>query len=346
MKFKDAYRRTNDSVHVRADLLETIRYRQAKAQIEEAEKQKKRRWWIAIPTAASAAMLAGLAIVVGLRVGQNKDVAATAEQAPSALDSIVEKPILSNAIFDTENSDLYNFETVDSYETLAQRIEERALQSAEYVGDLHNVVATALNEEQTMVEGVVYSLDIEQSCLVVSVQSDEKTTETARVPLEPTEAGEMIVYQKQILSENRLFVIGTAYASEAKNGMHQPNTIILTYTLADRTEPMHIATLRQDGEFESARIADGVLTVISYDSVTVSEERHSPDDLCPHIAVNGQTARLPIADIYINPQSSDNCFTVITAIDAGSGTQFAAHKAVLGGGDLIEEEKQHPYLTP
>ena len=56
MKFKDAYRAANDSVHVRDTLKAQIqeRYERETAPVPQA-RENRRRWFVAIPTAVAAA---------------------------------------------------------------------------------------------------------------------------------------------------------------------------------------------------------------------------------------------------------------------------------------------------
>ena len=70
MKFKDAYRRKNDGVHVRESLLDEIRAADVEqVRAERQKKDRRRPWMIAVPAFAAAAAMF-VAVFVGIRAGK------------------------------------------------------------------------------------------------------------------------------------------------------------------------------------------------------------------------------------------------------------------------------------
>ena len=92
MKFKDAYRAANDSVHVRDTLKAQIqeRYERETASVPQA-RENRRRWFVAIPTAVAAAAAVFVAVFVGIRAGAVKNAAPMAD-GMVALGAVSEEP--------------------------------------------------------------------------------------------------------------------------------------------------------------------------------------------------------------------------------------------------------------
>lgn len=137
MKFKDAYKRANDSVHVRPELLEQMKYQQAKERSEAAERRNGRRaWWVAIPSAAAATALACVAVFVGIRMTRSLSPAKTADLSNDFVltDAALEE---SKAEAPASVADAgMALRTYDSYEAFAAQIQTRseAFRRTEYSG--------------------------------------------------------------------------------------------------------------------------------------------------------------------------------------------------------------------
>lgn len=124
MKFKDAYRSANDSVHARAELLEEMKYKQAKANVEAPNKREKRRaWWVAVPTTVTAAAVACLAVFVGLRAGRNKS---AVPSAPMAADSVVASAEEQTADMTVFKNAGISLKTYDTYDAIAEQLMKRS----------------------------------------------------------------------------------------------------------------------------------------------------------------------------------------------------------------------------
>ena len=324
MKFEDAYRRTNDAVHVREDLLAEMKYKQAKEQAEAPKKRGLRPWMVAVPTAAAATALACLAVVVGLRAGKTASAARTAEQpAYEQYDAEVPEEKMTEPVangFAAEDaavaagdSGLSGLFTVDSYEAIAEQmnlrnssiryygatkseasmpseadmptdampepVEEPGMVVTEqaYAADGLRTDVNSRSEYGTNVQVAnvdeadivktdgkwIYCLNRTNNRLYVVEANGKKTKITASAELrsnDAVEAGRIAVgtgggwidYQEMILSNDKLFVIGTVYCWSDKDRDTQ-TAFTEIYELGDRSELKRVDTLEQEGSYRTAQ---------------------------------------------------------------------------------------------
>ena len=144
-------------------------------------------------------------------------------------------------------------------------------------------------------------------------------------------------YSEMILYGDRLYIIGTYYDwTKDWNGADQQFTFAEVYDLGDRTAPTRVSTLKQQGSYRTARLIDGMLVIVSdYRVYPYFINEIVADGCIPKIAVNGEAEPLVPGDIYVNPDSDENGFAVVTTLNAADGSQYDSHKAVLGGCNTV-----------
>jgi uncharacterized secreted protein with C-terminal beta-propeller domain len=141
-------------------------------------------------------------------------------------------------------------------------------------------------------------------------------------------------YEEMMLYGDKLYVLGSSNDWSKENGeMDSQYAFAEVYDLGDRTAPKHTDTLKQEGSYRTARLIDNVLVIVS-DYQMWYIYRYTVDDVmtyCPRVAANGEETVLAPGDIYVNPESKENGFTVVTTVNAADGKEFDSYKAVLGG---------------
>ena len=142
-------------------------------------------------------------------------------------------------------------------------------------------------------------------------------------------------YSEMMLYGDRLYLLGThSDWSENVNEEDRTFTFAETYELGDRTEPKRIASHRLQGDYRTARLVDGKLVIVSDYRIwywRTWDETMPVSTYCPKVVTNDETVTLLPDEIYVNPDSDENGFTLVTTIDAADGTELDSHKAVLGG---------------
>ena len=382
MKFKDAYRNTNDAVHVREDLLDEIRMEQVeRSRSERAKRQKRRPWLIAIPAVAATAA-ACIAIVVGVNSGNlSKNAAPANLQAADA--SYIQVAEEKNSL--DPNAPV----TVASYEELGEIMQARRSKSRSgmyYAGAdvavadegtmeapteaepalapdpmpdavmVTNGVKTASDDgsdknysgTNNQVEGVdeadivktdgtwIYALNTsKRKVYILSADGAEtKVVGTIRLKSPSEKDTYWREYSEMMLYGDRLYLIGT-HSDWSDNVSDEDRTFTFaeTYELGDRTAPERIASHRLQGNYRTARLVDGMLVIVSDYRIWYwrAWDETPVIDYCPKVSTDDESVTLLPDEIYINPDSDETGFTLVTTIDAADGTELDSHKAVLGG---------------
>ena len=142
-------------------------------------------------------------------------------------------------------------------------------------------------------------------------------------------------YNEMMLCGDRLYLFGVQYQwSEKIRDEDTTNTFAEVYDLGDRTAPKSIAVHKQQGAYRTARLIDDVLVIVSDYQIYrcyIENDFKKSEEYSPKVTTNSETVTLVPSDIYVNPASDENGFTVVTTIRATDGTEFDSHKAVLGG---------------
>ncbi len=383
MMFKDAYRKKNDAVHVREDLLDEIKMeRVERVRTEQQKKRRLRPWYIAIPAIAAAAA-ACVAIVVGVNVHNGKNADSLASGAKSAeaeyvgQTNSVSAPMLSAA---GPNAP----ETAASYEAIGETMEARRSRSRSgmYYGtdaavpeemrepaplmepteaaaptvsvEMNSVSFTETGDgtvkqysgTNNQVEGVdeadivktdgtwIYALNESKRKVYILAADGENTAVVGTIKLKTPKDSDTYWrdYSEMMLYGDRLYLLGT-HSDWGDDVSDQDRTFTFaeTYDLGDRTEPKRIASHKQQGAYQTARLIGDRLLIVSDYRIYSWYPIDDPVPYCPKVVTNDESVTLQPGEIYINPDSEENGFTVVTTIGAADGTEYDSHKAVLGG---------------
>jgi uncharacterized secreted protein with C-terminal beta-propeller domain len=379
MKFKEAYRNTNENIHARKDLLEEIKMeRVERIRSEQQKKRSLKPWLIAIPSVAAAAA-ACIAIVVGVRAANLRTNAAP--EAKSADASYTE---LFGAEGSSAQNGIHTPAAVASYEELGEVMKaRRAKEGRRLYGADAAVSEEAPTEAEPMeapmpmpntvtmvdsakgvlslgetgqnysgtnnqVEGIdeadivktdgtwIYALNESNRKVYILSADGENTAIVGTIKLKTPEENDSYWrnYSEMMLYGDRLYLLGThSDWSDQVSEEDRAFTFAETYDLGDRTEPKRIASHRQQGEYKTARLVDGMLVIVSDYRIWNWRpiDEFPVTNYCPKVATDDNIVTLLPDEIYINPDSGENGFTVVTTVDAADGTEYDSHKAVLGG---------------
>ena len=384
MKFKDAYRRANETVHVREGLREELRarYERETAAVPKT-RENRRRWYIAIPTAVAAAAAVFLAVFVGVRAGVGAKAAAPQTVQEQAFFLAESAPMEAAAKAEEKTAEALT--PVDSYEALravmnGRGTERRGLYASDSMlqtdevpsafektdapaepqptsapsipveanaaaGNMteteetdagfsgtNNQVATVDEADIVKTDGTwIYDLNVKNNKLYVLSAAGEGTTVQVAAGLEKNTDDVFCEYREMILANDRLYVIAVLYDWNARNEKDTAVTVTEVYSLNDRLSVSRIATLKQDGYYQTARLVGSTLVIVSSYDVYMVGEDEEPAFWCPGVAVDGATRTLAPNELYVNPYSNRNSFAVVTTTDTATDVRFESTSAVLGG---------------
>lgn len=142
-------------------------------------------------------------------------------------------------------------------------------------------------------------------------------------------------YSEMMLYGDRLYLLGdyNDWSDKVKDGDRQ-YAIADVYDISDRTAPKHLATHKQQGNYRTARLVGDLLVLVSDYHIWYwygIDGEIPVREYCPKVVTNDEAVTLLPDEIYINPESKENAFTIVATINAQDGKEFDSHKAVLGG---------------
>ncbi len=218
----------------------------------------------------------------------------------------------------------------------------------EYVSDDEGVSYSGTNNQVVGVDEAdivktdgtwIYALSNAQNKVYILAADgkDTKIVSTIKLKMPKENDNFWQDYSEMMLYGDRLYLIGSYYDwSRNNNGADEQYTFAKVYDLGDRTEPKETATLKQQGNYRTARLIDDVLVIVSdYRVYSILYDDVRPIEYCPKVVNDDSEKTLAPGDIYVNPDSKENGFTVVTTINAADGSEYDSHKAVLGGCDTV-----------
>lgn len=150
-----------------------------------------------------------------------------------------------------------------------------------------------------------------------------------------------------LLWGNRLALLYTynRWGSDADgNWFDDAETRMVVFDISDVSAPKELADLGQDGYYQSARMKDGVLYLISTNSVYEVTDEAAPEDYIPCV-YNGESATmLPAERISLCPAVSWPCFTIVGSYAMDEAENLDAC-AFTGNTDTVYMDKDALYLA-
>ena len=370
MKFKDAYRRKTDGVHVRESLLDEIKAAESNEIRAAKQKQNRRRpWMIAVPAFAAAAAVF-VAVFAFVRIGRTKpgadvrtaDAALYAQStAPEAVGSYEELAEIMKSRNSGRRGSYRDMDGLwleegaaptegempvpqpdavssDAFTVTVNGVKgvEQGAEDVNYSGT-NNQVAGIDEADIVKTDGKwIYTLNQSRNTVYILSANGREAAVVGKIELPMPKDSDTFwrSYEEMMLCGDKLYVLGSYNDWSKENGeLDSQHAFAEVYDLGDRTAPKHTGTLKQEGSYRTARLVGDILVIVS-DYRTWYFYRYDINEVksyVPRVAANGDETVLAPGDIYVNPESKDNGFTVVTTINAAEGREFDSYKAVLGG---------------
>ncbi|MCC8044483.1 MAG: beta-propeller domain-containing protein [Clostridiales bacterium] len=194
----------------------------------------------------------------------------------------------------------------------------------------------------------IYILRADGEFLIVSVDSEnENNGETALVSRTSLESGNELTVKEMYVDGDVLSIITREYVTslvENEDGTYYTTsanlTVLYTYDISDREEPVLAGTVTQSGYYSDSRKAGNYIYLFStwYPSVgdTLDDSTISP-------LLNGKKAD---AGSYYLPETltSTECL-VISSVDVTAPSAFVDNKVLVSGGDDFYVSQENIYIV-
>ena len=135
--------------------------------------------------------------------------------------------------------------------------------------------------------------------------------------------------------------VGNSEDSEAYDGYYENNTYVQVYDISDPSNPKEIGNMEQSGGYNTSRIVDGYVYVLSQfhpyeDNVTARDLWYIPE-------VQGKS--IEAENIYMPQEAEGNEYTIITAFSLDDPSEKTDSKAVFGYSDVCYVSENNIYIT-
>ncbi len=225
----------------------------------------------------------------------------------------------------------------DSYATDGMQDEPVAGEEGKNYSGTNNQVAGIDEADLVKTDGTwIYALNRTKEAVYLFSAEGKDTKVVSSIRLtQPGSEHHWRDYSEMMLYGDRLYLLGTDYDWD-KTDRDSEYTFAEVYDVSDRTAPKKLTALKQQGGYRTARLIDDLLVIVSdYRMYMLYKNAEPAIDYCPRFSVGDDASTLTPGDIYVNPDSNENGFTVITTVNAKDGSEYDSHKAVLGGCDVV-----------
>ncbi len=131
-------------------------------------------------------------------------------------------------------------------------------------------------------------------------------------------------------------------------GTVKKNAVVDIYSVESPENPVHIAAYKQNGSYTSSKIIDGMLYMVSaYSDYRVKplDTQADLDSFVPAYYFNGEKYYVAAADIIVPSYANSTDYTVVSAINVGSGEVTPTVKAVLGSSKNVYCSAETLYIA-
>lgn len=118
-------------------------------------------------------------------------------------------------------------------------------------------------------------------------------------------------------------------------------TNALVYDISDRTNPAKIGNISQSGYYNTMRVRDGYVYVISNFYADAAASRADTDAYIPEV----QGRAMAVADIYMPQRQMGDQYTVITSFSLEDPSEKTDSKAVFGSSGMCYVSTENIYVT-
>ena len=323
-----------------------LQARQEEKQQGSKAKNRKKNWKRIVPIAAAACVCVVVGATVGIKQinkGNNKTLDAATIASTAKDYKEIEKCIKE-----------YNKQMARDNNSMAIGLYESASSADAATAESSNVSDTGGYSDTNVRENGVGEADIVKTdgkniyTLCRSVVTITAIDNGAMEKLASIEQDAERYVEDIYVQDDKLVLFGTlgrqvgnSEDSEAYDGYYENNTYVQVYDISDPSNPKEIGNMEQSGGYNTSRIVDGYVYVLSQfhpyeDNVTARNLWYIPE-------VQGKS--IEAENIYMPQEAEGNQYTIITAFSLDDPSEKTDSKAVFGYSDVCYVSENNIYIT-
>ena len=335
-----------------------LQARQEEKQQGSKTKKNKKNWKRIVPIAAAACVCVIVGATVGIKQinkGNNKTldaatIASAADQKETTQTLITAKDYKEIKKCIKE----YNKQMARDNNSMAIGMYESASSSDAASAESSNVSDTGAYSDTNLRENGVGEADIVKtdgkniytlcrSVVTITAIDNGSMEKLASIEQDAERYVEDIYVQddKLVLFGTLGRQVGNSEDSEAYDGYYENNTYVQVYDISDPSNPKEIGNMEQSGGYNTSRIVDGYVYVLSQfhpyeDNVTARDLWYIPE-------VQGKS--IEAENIYMPQEAEGNEYTIITAFSLDNPSEKTDSKAVFDYSDVCYVSENNIYIT-
>ena len=332
-----------------------LQARQEEKQQGSKTKKNKKNWKRIVPIAAAACVCVIVGATVGIKQinkGNNKTldaatIASAADQKETTQTLITAKDYKEIEKCIKE----YNKQMARDNNSMAIGMYESASSSDAASAESSNVSDTGAYSDTNLRENGVGEADIVKTdgkniyTLCRSVVTITAIDNGSMEKLASIEQDAERYVEDIYVQDDKLVLFGTLGRqvgnSEDSDGYYENNTYVQVYDISDPSNPKEIGNMEQSGGYNTSRIVDGYVYVLSQfhpyeDNVTARDLWYIPE-------VQGKS--IEAENIYMPQEAEGNEYTIITAFSLDNPSEKTDSKAVFGYSDVCYVSENNIYIT-
>ena len=335
-----------------------LQARQEEKQQGSKTKKNKKNWKRIVPIAAAACVCVIVGATVGIKQinkGNNKTldaatIASAADQKETTQTLITAKDYKEIEKCIKE----YNKQMARDNNSMAIGMYESASSSDAASAESSNVSDTGAYSDTNLRENGVGEADIVKtdgkniytlcrSVVTITAIDNGSMEKLASIEQDAERYVEDIYVQddKLVLFGTLGRQVGNSEDSEAYDGYYENNTYVQVYDISDPSNPKEIGNMEQSGGYNTSRIVDGYVYVLSQfhpyeDNVTARDLWYIPE-------VQGKS--IEAENIYMPQEAEGNEYPIITAFSLDNPSEKTDSKAVFGYSDVCYVSENNIYIT-
>lgn len=156
------------------------------------------------------------------------------------------------------------------------------------------------------------------------------------------------IYIEMFLEGDKLVAIKSTTKSEksVKNSDSKKFVQADVFDVEDPSEPSLINSLSQSGAYESSRMADGYLYIISnQDMYNLNIDKDNPRSYIPECYSGDTRKNVSAKDIVVCPENDVLSYTNINSFKVDTPVDFTSSKSILGNSDNIYVSSDNIYIA-
>ena len=335
-----------------------LQARQEEKQQGSKAKKNKKNWKRIVPIAAAACVCVVVGATVGIKqINKGNNTTLDAATIASAADQTETTQTLTTAKDYKEIEKCikeYNKQMARDNNSMAIGLYESASSADAATAESSNVSDTGAYSDTNVRENGVGEADIVKtdgkniytlcrSVVTITAIDNGSMEKLASIEQDAERYVEDIYVQddKLVLFGTLGRQVGNSEDSEAYDGYYENNTYVQVYDISDPSNPKEIGNMEQSGGYNTSRIVDGYVYVLSQfhpyeDNVTARDLWYIPE-------VQGKS--IEAENIYMPQEAEGNEYTIITAFSLDDPSEKTDSKAVFGHSDVCYVSENNIYIT-